>query len=140
MNVPVTRSITLKLLAASLLLLLLAAFAQRSGVSAALLSRLVLGLLACAGLAAWLVKARRAGGHLASRPFQLPPRLGIAARVSLSARCGLALVEADGRRYLVAHGDGFAHLLNALPPRAPVQARAGRRPLPGRAARSGGRP
>jgi len=134
------RSIKVKLLAASLLLLLLAAFAQRSGVSAASLSRAVLGLLACAGLAAWLFRLRRGSGSSASRPFQLQPRLAIAARAGLSARCGLALVEADGRRYLLAHGDGFAHLLNALPPRAPAQARARRRPPPGRTARSGGRP
>lgn len=130
-------SIKLKLLAASLLVLLLAAGAQLSGVSAALLARVVLGLVACAGVAVWLVRARRAAGE---GRFQLPPRLGIAARTSLSARCGLALVEADGRRYLVAYGDGFAQLLNALPPRAPAQARSGRRPSPRRLARKGGRP
>ena len=41
-----------------------------------------------------------------------PPRLRLAvcSRVSLSARCSLALVEVDERPYLVAFGDGFAQL------------------------------
>ena len=127
-------AIKTKLLAASMLVLLLAAFAQRSGMSAAL------GVAAVAGLAWWMIRARRAGGSPArAGGFQLPPRLSIAARTGLSARCGLALVDADGQRYLVAYGDGFAQLLNAVPPRAPAQARTGRRPATRRPARKGGR-
>jgi flagellar protein FliO/FliZ len=125
-------SIKTKLLAASLLVLLLAAFAQQSGASAAGVARVALGLAALAGLITWWVRARGRAG--AGRPFQLPPRLSVAARTGLSPRCGVALVEADGGRYLVAYGDGFAQLLNALPSRPPAQGRAGRRP------RKGGRP
>ncbi|HYV43654.1 MAG TPA: hypothetical protein VFA20_02290 [Myxococcaceae bacterium] len=123
----------LKLLAAALLVLLLAAFAQQSGASAAMVARIALGLAALAGLTAWWIRAR--GG--AGRSFQLPARLSVAARTGLSPRCGVALVEADGRRFLVAYGDGFAQLLNALPAGPPVHARAGRRPRP---SRRGGRP
>ena len=130
-------TIKMKLLAASLLLVLLAAFAQRTGVSAALEARVALGVAALAGLALWMIRAR--GRPLGGRPFQLPPRLGVAARTGLSPRCGVALVEADGGRYLVAYGDGFAQLLNALPARPPAQARSGRRPPARRAARTGGR-
>lgn len=133
-----TSTIKMKLLAASLLVLLLAACAQQAGVSAALVARAALGVAALAGLAAWMIRARmRPGG---GRPFQLPPRLTVAARTGLSPRCGVALVEADGRRYLVAYGDGFAQLLNALPSRLPAQARAGRRPSTRRVSRKGGRP
>jgi len=132
-------SVKVKLLAASLLVLLLAAFSQRSGASAAVVARVVLGVAALGGLALWMVRARQSGARMGAGPFQLPPRLSIAARAGLSARTGLALVDADGRRYLVAYGDGFAQLLNALPSRPPAQARAGRRPSPGRA-RKGGRP
>ncbi|HVE84732.1 MAG TPA: flagellar biosynthetic protein FliO [Myxococcales bacterium] len=106
-------SIKVKLLAASLLVLLLAALAQRTGAGAAAVARAALGLAAAGGLALWMVRARRGG---ATGRFQLPPRLSVAARAGLSARCGVALVEADGRRFLVAYGDGFAQLLNALPP------------------------
>ena len=76
-----TASIKVKLLAASLLVLLLAAFSQRSGASAVLLARVALGAAALGGLALWLVRARRSGGRAAgASPFQLPPRLSIAAR------------------------------------------------------------
>lgn len=129
-----TSPIKMKLLAASLLVLLLAAFAQQSGASAALVARIALGLAALAGLALWWLRTRGHGG--AGRPFQLPPRLNVAARTGLSPRCGVALVEADGCRFLVAYGDGFAQLLNALPSRSPAHARAGRRV---RVARKGGR-
>jgi flagellar protein FliO/FliZ len=138
-----TTSIKVKLLAASLLVLLLAAFSHRSGASAAVIARVVLGLAAVGGLVLWWIRARRSGARASGAgAFQLPPRLRIAARAGLSARTGLALVDADGRRYLVAYGDGFAQLLNAmpaLPARPPAQARAGRRPSP-RRARKGGRP
>jgi len=125
--------IKMKLLAASLLVLLLAAFAQQSGASAALVARIALAAAALAGLAAWWIRTRKGTG----RPFQLPARLSVAARTGLSPRCGVALVEADGRRFLVAYGDGFAQLLNALPSRPPAHARAGRRV---RVSRRGGRP
>lgn len=106
--------VKMKLLAASLLVLLLAAFAQQSGMNAALVARVALGMAAAGGLAVWMIRARRPGS---GRTFQLPPRLTVAARTGLSPRCGVALVEADGGRYLVAYGDGFAQLLNTLPAR-----------------------
>jgi len=138
-SAPVTATVKVKLLAASLLVLLLAAFSRRYGMSAAFAARAVLGAAAVGGLLLWLVRARRSGAPAdRERPFQLPPRLSIAARAGLSARAGLALVDADGRRYLVAYGDGFAQLLSAVPPRPPVQARAGRHQP--RRVRKGGRP
>lgn len=112
-------TVKMKLLAASLLVLLLAAFAQQTGASAALVARVALGVAAAGGLAAWMIRARsHSGGR---RAFRLPPRLCVAARTGLSPRCGVALVEADGGRYLVAYGDGFAQLLNALPSRPAVR-------------------
>jgi flagellar biogenesis protein FliO len=47
------------------------------------------------GLAGWLFEKLR-GGHVA------PPRLAVVERVALAPRQSLALVEADGRRLLVA--------------------------------------
>ena len=55
----------------------------------------------------------------------------MAARAGLSARCGAALVDADGRRYLVTYGDGFANVLQVPAPEAAVQ-RARRPALPHR--------
>lgn len=112
-------TIKMKLLAASLLVLLLAAFAQQTGAGATLVARVVLGVAATGGLAAWMIRARSRSGD--GRAFRLPPRLSVAARTGLSPRCGVALVEADGGRYLVAYGDGFAQLLNALPSRPPIR-------------------
>jgi len=117
-----TNPMKMKLLAAALLVLLLAAFTQQSGASAAVVARAALGLAALAGLAVWWIRTR----HKTDRPFQLPPRLSVAARTGLSPRCGVALVEADGSRFLVAYGDGFAQLLNALPARPPISREEGR--------------
>jgi hypothetical protein len=41
--------------------------------------------------------------------------LKVVARASLSPKNGVALLEADGQRYLVAFGDGFATLLSNAP-------------------------
>jgi len=41
-----------------------------------------------------------------------PTDLKVLARASLSPKSAVALLEADGRRYLVAFGDGFATLLS----------------------------
>jgi hypothetical protein len=40
------------------------------------------------------------------------PELKVVSRASLSPKNGVALLEADGRRYLVAFGDGFTTLLS----------------------------
>jgi len=44
--------------------------------------------------------------------------LRVVARASLSPRNALAVVEADGRRYFIAYGDGYTQLLAASPPEA----------------------
>lgn len=107
-----------KILAAAALVALLAACSQAAGVSAATAARALLGLVAIAGLTLWTVRSRRNAGRPA-----LGPRLQVSARAGLSQRCGVALVEADERRYLVAYGDGFAQVLDGLP----ATPRAGRR-------------
>jgi hypothetical protein len=44
----------------------------------------------------------------------LPERLKVVSRAGLSQRCGIALVEADGRSFLVAFGDSFAEIHEPL--------------------------
>jgi hypothetical protein len=84
--------------------------------------RLGTGLIAATGLALWARRARARGGvpGLADAP-----RLVVVERVGLSPRTGLALVEVDGRTYVVVHGDGFARLCPA--PRSDALAHRGPR-------------
>lgn len=111
-----------KLILASVLLCALLLVAPAHGMSAAALARGLLGLGALAALAYWA--SRR--GHSPAK-FQLPARLTVAARTGLSPKCALALVEADGRTYLVAYGDGFAEIQEtAAVARSPLQARKGK--------------
>jgi flagellar protein FliO/FliZ len=108
-----------RLLLAGGLILGLAALAPLGGLSAAGAARWLLGAVALAGLAWWLW---RRGG--ASPRFVLPERLKVVSRAGLSQRCGLALVEADGRSFLVAFGDSFAEIHESpAPKRVPGQAR-----------------
>jgi hypothetical protein len=109
-----------KLLLASALLGVLLLLAPGHGVSPATVARNALGLGALAGLAFWAQRK----GQGASK-FQLPGRLTVAARTGLSPKCAVALVEADGRTYLVAYGDGFAEIQEtvAAAPRPLRQAR-----------------
>ena len=102
-----------KLIAASALLLLLPVFAVVQGASATTAARLVLGLAAAAGLAFWFIRAK---GLPVSR-FKDAPRMTVVQRVGLSARSGVALVEVDGRPYLIVHGDGFARIRPTARPR-----------------------
>jgi hypothetical protein len=111
-----------KVLASAALVALLAACSQAAGISAASAARAALAVAALAALVLWAVHSRRS----AARP-ELRPRLQVSARAGLSQRCGVALVEADGRRYLVAYGDGFAQVLDALTA-APRAGRRGGRP------------
>ncbi|MDC0709662.1 flagellar biosynthetic protein FliO [Stigmatella sp. ncwal1] len=64
-----------------------------------------LGALALAGVGMGWWCRRSLGPR-----FVLPERLRIVSRAGLSQRCGLALVEVDGKRFLVAFGDSFAEL------------------------------
>lgn len=100
-----------KLTLAFLLLAGLLVLAPSQGISAAGAARIVLGLAALAGLAFWVQRRGKAAPR-----FQLPGRLTVAARTGLSPRCSVALVEADGRTYLVAYGDGFAEIKESAPP------------------------
>jgi len=59
------------------------------------------------------VLARRSGAASAG-----PGPLKVVSRASLSQKSGVALLEADGRRLVVAFGDGFVTLLSSAP--APV--------------------
>jgi hypothetical protein len=118
-----------KLLAATGLIAALALLAPSQSVSAALLARLVLGGTALAGLAWWMTRQKALPAK-----FALAPRLQVAARTGLSPKCSVALVEADGRTYLVAYGDGFAEIQET----AKAQAKA-RTPRTRRAVKGGAR-
>ncbi len=101
-----------KLVGAVVLALLLPALASLQGASTATVARVVLALASLAGTAFWFVRAR---GGLPSK-FKAAPRLNVVQRVGLSQRTGLALVEVDGKPYLVVHGDGFARIRPARRP------------------------
>ncbi|MFY0529476.1 flagellar biosynthetic protein FliO [Archangium gephyra] len=100
-----------KLLLALGLVLGLSALAQLGGVSAAVLARGLLGAAALGGLGWWLVRRGRADVR-----FALTERMRVVSRTGLSPRCGLALVEVEGSRYLVAFGDSFAEIRRAHAP------------------------
>lgn len=108
-----------RLLLASGLILGLAALAHLGEITATGVARGVLGLGVLAGLGAWLWRRG------ASRPrFSVPERLKVLSRAGLSQRCGVALVEADGRTFLVVFGDAFAEVRVAhSPKRVPAHAR-----------------
>ncbi|WP_375761140.1 hypothetical protein [Corallococcus exercitus] len=96
-----------RLLLASALLVGLATLAPLGGLSLVGTSRLLVGSMALAGLG-WVL--HRKGGAAGSGDESAPAPLSIVSRAGLSQRCGLALVEAEGRRYLVAYGDTFAEI------------------------------
>ena len=102
-----------RLLLASGLILGLAALAPLGGASATSVARGLLGAAALAGLGWWLMRRGRAESR-----FARTERMRVVSRTGLSQRCGLALVEVDGSRYLVAFGDSFAEIRRA---RAPVR-------------------
>jgi flagellar protein FliO/FliZ len=94
-----------KLLLASALLAGLAFTARLQSLSAGLAARWLLALAALGGAAWWWKRHTQ----LLPRSMEMP-RLEVLARTGLSQRCGVALVRAEGRTYLVAHGDGFAEI------------------------------
>ena len=112
-----------KLIAASVAVALLALSARANGLEPTTVARWILGAAAVLGMAIWW---RRAKATAIAAPA---PRLRVLSRAGLSQRCSLALVEADGRSFLVAFGDGFAQLLETPRQSAQVQAR---RPRPAR--------
>ena len=69
------------------------------------------------GLAGWLLKKLRVARHA-------PPRLAVLERIALAPRQSLALIEAEGRRFLVATSPEGTPAFYAL--EAPVQRGASR--------------
>jgi len=92
-----------KLMAAAGLSAVLALAAAISSGSFTTGARIVIGALAVAGLAIWVLKQK---GLSLPRRFAQTPRLQIIQKIGLSARAGVALIEVDGRSFLVVHGDG----------------------------------
>ncbi|MBX5484821.1 MAG: hypothetical protein IRZ16_23610 [Myxococcaceae bacterium] len=124
------RSPKQKLIAAAVAVLGLALIAPTQGVSAATAGRALIAALAVAGLIWWFYRQR----HIESGSAPAP-RLRVLSRAGLSPKTGIALVEADGRNYLVVYGDGFAELQTA--PAAPVSFPAPKGRRPRRAVRKG---
>ncbi len=110
-----------KMLLALGLVLGLAALAPVGGISATSVARGLLGVAALMGLGWWMVRRGRSESR-----FALSERMRVVSRAGLSQRCGLALVEVDGSRYLVAFGDSFAEIRRAQAP-ARVKSRSRRR-------------
>ena len=102
-----------KLIGAALLALLAPLIAATQGASPATAARILLGLTAAGGIVAWVVHAR---GGLSTSKFKTAPRLNVVQREGLSQRTGVALIEVDGKPYLVVHGDGFAQITPARRP------------------------
>ncbi len=93
-----------RLALASLLLLALGVAAGVHGVDATRIARALLAVVALAGLGWWFLRSRSAS------PTSQAPRVAIVARTGLAHRTGVALVEIDGKPFLVVHGDGFANV------------------------------
>lgn len=100
-----------RLLLAGGLVLGLAVLAPLGGTSVTAVARGLLGAAALAGLGWWLVRRGRAESR-----FVLTERMRVVSRAGLSQRCGLALVEVEGSRYLVAFGDSFAEIRRTRSP------------------------
>ena len=100
-----------RLLLAGGLVLGLAVLAPLGGTSVTAVARGLLGAAALAGLGWWLVRRGRAESR-----FVLTERMQVVSRAGLSQRCGLALVEVEGSRYLVAFGDSFAEIRRTRSP------------------------
>jgi flagellar protein FliO/FliZ len=111
-----------KLVIVSVLIGALAFAVKASGMEAPSAARWGLAAAALVGLGLWVQRAKGSGAAAVA------PRLRVLSRAALSQRCGIALVEADGRNFLVAFGDGFAQMQHALDPaRSGSRRRATRR-------------
>ncbi|NVJ00927.1 hypothetical protein HV824_22805 [Myxococcus sp. AM009] len=116
-----------RLLLAGALVLGLAVLGPVAGVSTTVVARWLLGAVALAVLGWWWHRRGAVVTGAASAP-----RLTVVSRAGLSQRCGVALVEVDGRGYLVAFGDAFAEIRETASP-APEFGRVlaqARRPMP----------
>jgi|GEM_PF-900601 hypothetical protein len=116
-----------RLLAAGALVLGLAALGPLGGLSLTSAARWLLGVVALGGLGWWL---RRRGATGPGMPTL--ERMNVVSRAGLSPRCGLALVEVDGRGYLVAFGDSFAEIRETQEQEAVFALAQARRPMPKR--------
>lgn len=105
-----------KLVGASLAALTIPLAASFQGASATTAARIVIAVIALGGLAFWFIRAKGGLGFLSGTKFKSAPRLNVVQRVGLSQRTGLALIEVDGKPYLVVHGDGFARIRPARRP------------------------
>ena len=125
-----------KIVVASALMLALSLAAVAKGLDAASVARWLLAGAAIVGAVLWYRKVRPGGGR-----FAMPARLHVVSRAGLAQRCGVALVEADGRTFLVVHGDGYAEVCEAPPgaPRAQGRRSPGRRARRVRVVKGGGR-
>lgn len=83
-------------------------------------ARIVLGAAAVAGLVGWALKQK--GLALPGR-FAKTPRMQVVQKIGLSARTGVALVDVDGRSFLIVHGDGGTRI-RRVSSRAAVMAQA----------------
>lgn len=99
----------------------LAMAGTHAGWGAASAARLGLGATALGGLSLLLWRAR---AQASAAIVRAPARLRVVQRVGLSQRSALALIEVEGRAFIVIHGDGFARIRPAPrrlltgPPRA----------------------
>lgn len=100
-----------KLIAASVALTALIAMATFRGVSATAAARAALTLAALGGIGWWWLRSQKLAP---SKKFQLAPRMSVVSRAGLSQRTGLALVEVDGKSFLVVHGDGYAEICSTV--------------------------
>ncbi|NTX33589.1 flagellar biosynthetic protein FliO [Myxococcus sp. CA033] len=122
-----------RLQVATLLVLGLALLGPLGGVSVVSTARWLLILGTLCGLGWWWFRRGAQGPRVASAE-----RMQVISRAGLSPRCGLALVEVEGRGFLVAFGDAFAEV-HPLPEReeVPRTFAQARRPRPGRGLRKG---
>lgn len=100
-----TPAFSKKLLWASVALAALLGLSSATHLSAATAARALLGLAALGAIGFWVLRQRTLR---AQATFELGPRLAVVSRHALAGRTQVALVEADGQRFLVTHGEGFA--------------------------------
>lgn len=109
-----------KLIVAAAALVLLLVLVAAQGLSTTAAARALLTLAALGGLGWWWFRGVK------PKKFQLAPRLSVVSRAGLSQRTGLALIEVDGRSFLVVHGDGYAEICPTAERPAPKKVRTQR--------------